>query len=35
MRLVVEDMQALTARFRALAEEHGGKYDNWAVAGNK
>lgn len=31
-RLVVADMQALTARFSALAEQHGGKYDNWAVA---
>jgi hypothetical protein len=32
MRLVVADMQALTARFRQLAEERGGKYDGWAVA---
>jgi hypothetical protein len=32
MRLIVADMQALTARFRQLAEEHGGKYDGWAVA---
>lgn len=32
MRLIVPDMQALTARFRALAEQHGGKYDGWAVA---
>jgi regulator of ribonuclease activity B len=32
MRLIVPDMQALTARFKALAEEHGGKYDGWAVA---
>ena len=32
MRLVVDDMQALTARFRALAEQHGGSYDGWAVA---
>ena len=32
MRLVVEEMQAVTARFTALAEQHGGKYDNWAVA---
>jgi len=31
MRLIVPDMQALTARFTALAEERGGKYDNWAV----
>jgi hypothetical protein len=34
-RLVVADMQALTARFTALAEQHGGKYDNWAVAARK
>lgn len=32
MRLLVPDMQALTVKFRALAEEHGGKYDGWAVA---
>ena len=32
MRLIVPDMQALTAKFRALAAEHGGKYDGWAVA---
>jgi hypothetical protein len=32
MRLIVPDMQALTVRFRTLAEEHGGKYDGWAVA---
>jgi hypothetical protein len=35
MRLVVPEMQALTARFHALAHELGGKYDNWAVAGAK
>jgi Regulator of ribonuclease activity B len=35
MRLVVPEMQALTARFRQLAEEHGGKYDGWAVAKSK
>ena len=34
-RLVVEDMQALTARFTELATQHGGKYDNWAVAARK
>jgi hypothetical protein len=34
-RLVVADMQALTARFTTLAEQHGGKYDNWAVAARK
>lgn len=32
MRLVIPEMQALTARFNQLAEQHGGKYDNWAVA---
>jgi len=32
MRLGIPEMQALTARFTKLAEEHGGKYDNWAVA---
>jgi len=32
MRLIIPDMQALTARFNQLAAEHGGKYDNWAVA---
>jgi len=32
MRLLVPDMQALTVKFRALAELHGGKYDGWAVA---
>ncbi len=32
MRLVVPEMQALSARFAELAEQHGGKYDNWAVA---
>jgi hypothetical protein len=31
MRLLVPEMQALTARFKALAGEHGGTYDNWAV----
>ena len=31
MRLIIPEMQALTARFNALAEQHGGKYDNWAV----
>lgn len=33
MRLVVDQMKALTLRFRALAEEKGGKYDGWAVGG--
>lgn len=35
MRLIVPDMQAISARFKALAEEHGGKYDGWAVAKKK
>lgn len=35
MRLIVPDMQALSARFGALAEQHGGKYDGWAVARRK
>ncbi|MEJ0098586.1 MAG: ribonuclease E inhibitor RraB [Pseudomonadota bacterium] len=35
MRLVVPDMQALTAKFTPLAEQYGGKYDNWAVAARK
>jgi hypothetical protein len=34
MRLVVADMQAMTARFNELAAQHGGKYDHWAVASN-
>jgi hypothetical protein len=34
-RLVVAEMQELTARFSALAVQHGGKYDNWAVAARK
>jgi len=32
MRLIISEMQALTARFNTLAAQHGGKYDNWAVA---
>jgi hypothetical protein len=32
MRLAVTEMQALTRRFNELAAQHGGKYDNWAVA---
>lgn len=31
MRLIVPEMQALTVRFNALAAEHGGDYDHWAV----
>ncbi len=34
-RLVISEMQELTARFTALAAQHGGKYDNWAVAARK
>ncbi|MGC4029828.1 MAG: ribonuclease E inhibitor RraB [Steroidobacteraceae bacterium] len=32
MRLLIPEMQALTARLRALATERGGTYDSWAVA---
>jgi hypothetical protein len=32
MRLIVPEMQALTVRFRQLAEANGGTYDGWAVA---
>ncbi|MET0281295.1 MAG: ribonuclease E inhibitor RraB [Steroidobacteraceae bacterium] len=32
VRLVVADMQVLTARFNGLALRLGGTYDNWAVA---
>jgi Regulator of ribonuclease activity B len=32
MRLVVPEMQVITARFAGLATQYGGKYDNWAVA---
>ena len=35
MRLIISEMQALTARFNQLAEQHGGKYDNWAVAARR
>jgi hypothetical protein len=35
MRLVVPEMQALTAHFSQLAGQHGGKYDSWAVAARK
>lgn len=31
MRLIVEEMQQLTAHFNKLADSHGGKYDSWAV----
>lgn len=32
MRLIVPEMQALTARFNQLAQARGGSYDSWAVA---
>ncbi|HXS29338.1 MAG TPA: ribonuclease E inhibitor RraB [Steroidobacteraceae bacterium] len=32
LRLIIPEMQAITAHFSQLAEQHGGKYDNWAVA---
>lgn len=35
LRLIVTEMQALTVRFNELAAQHGGKYDNWAVAARK
>jgi hypothetical protein len=31
MRLIVPDMQDLSARFTALAAEFGGRYDGWAA----
>lgn len=31
MRLIISDMQQLTAHFNQLAERHGGRYDSWAV----
>jgi hypothetical protein len=31
MRLIVDDMQKLTAHLTQLAQRHGGQYDNWAV----
>jgi hypothetical protein len=34
-RLVVTEMQALTVRFSALAAQHGGTYDNWAMVAQK
>lgn len=35
MRLIVPEMQELTARFNRLAERHGGRYDSWAVVTRK
>ena len=32
LRLIIPEIQAITAHFSQLAEQHGGKYDNWAVA---
>src|SRR5262249_59547341 len=31
MRLIVPDMQALSARMNTLAEEFGGRYDGWTA----
>lgn len=31
MRLIVPDMQQLTAHLNQLASQHGAQYDNWAV----
>jgi hypothetical protein len=31
MRLIVPEMQALSARLEALAEEFGGRYDGWTA----
>ena len=31
MRLIISDMQQLTAHFNQLAARHGGRYDRWAV----
>ena len=31
MRLVVEDISALSNRFTAVAQQHGGRYDGWMV----
>lgn len=35
MRLIVPEMQELTARFNAMAARHGGRYDSWAVVTKK
>jgi hypothetical protein len=35
MRLIVPEMQQLTARFNALAQQHGGRYDTWALVTGK
>lgn len=35
MRLIVPEMQELTARFNALAAHHGGRYDSWAIVTRK
>lgn len=32
MQLAVPQMQALSGRFRALAEANGGRYDSWSAA---
>jgi hypothetical protein len=33
IRISVPGMQALTLELRALAAQHGGRYDGWATAG--
>ncbi len=33
IRVSVPDMQGLTRSFRALAAQHGGRYDGWVTAG--
>jgi len=33
IRVSVPEMQALTLELRALAAQHGGRYDGWATAG--
>ena len=31
LRLSIEDISALSARFTAVAQQHGGRYDGWMV----
>lgn len=33
VRITVPDMQGYTQAFKALATQHGGRYDGWATAG--
>ena len=35
MQLAVPQMQALSSRFRSLADANGGRYDSWSAAGVK